>query len=108
MVTNVKKKLTPQINEERRVGESTLRHAGHLSIFFLSFSVHADDPSVNIIETNPLVNSVTKEIISEKNKDVQLTCVVENKPIGSEVKPYFLIFGFKNLWVFHISSLLIK
>lgn len=52
----------------------------------LAISVLADDPIVRIIETNPMVNPVAKQIISEKNKDVQLTCVVENKPANSEVQ----------------------
>ena len=49
------------------------------------FPVLADDPIVTIIETNPIVDPVEGKIISEKNKDVQLTCVVENKPIDKEV-----------------------
>lgn len=52
----------------------------------LACTVLADDPIVRIIETNPLKDEITNQIISEKNKDVQLTCVVENKPISSEVQ----------------------
>ena len=44
-----------------------------------------DDPIVTIIETNPVIDPVEGKIISEKNKDVQLTCVVENKPRNKEV-----------------------
>jgi len=53
---------------------------------WLAVSVLADDPIVRIIETNPLKDPVAEQIIAEKNKDVQLTCVVENKPILSEVQ----------------------
>ncbi|KAK7503844.1 hypothetical protein BaRGS_00004967 [Batillaria attramentaria] len=49
-------------------------------------SVVADDPIVKIIETNPVKDPVEGKIISEKNKDVQFTCVVENKPKNSEVQ----------------------
>ena len=48
-----------------------------------------DDPIVTIIETNPVINPVEGKIISEKNKDVQLTCVVENKPKYKEVRDSF-------------------
>ena len=59
----------------------------------LLFSVFGDDPIVTIIETNPVINPVEGKIISEKNKDVQLTCVVENKPRYKEVRlrDFFLI-----------------
>lgn len=49
-------------------------------------TVVADDPIVRIIETNPVKDPVEGKIISQKNKDVQLTCVVENRPKNSEVQ----------------------
>ncbi|XP_076446793.1 protein amalgam-like [Babylonia areolata] len=49
-------------------------------------TVVADDPIVRIIETNPVIDTVEEKIISEKDKDVQLTCVVENRPIDKEVQ----------------------
>ena len=48
-------------------------------------SVLSDDPIVTIIETNPVVDAVEKKIIAEKNKDVQITCTVENRPKNYEV-----------------------
>ncbi|KAL8573237.1 hypothetical protein ACOMHN_006648 [Nucella lapillus] len=49
-------------------------------------TVVGDDPIVRIMETNPVLDPVEKKIISEKDKDVQLTCVVENKPKDKEVQ----------------------
>lgn len=65
----------------------------------LLFSVFGDDPIVTIIETNPVINPVEGKIISEKNKDVQLTCVVENKPKYKEVRlrDFSFVFFYKSI-----------
>ena len=71
----------------------------HFLKLLLLFSVFGDDPIVTIIETNPVINPVEGKIISEKNKDVQLTCVVENKPRNKEVRDFFL-FNFFHFYSF--------
>nr|AJA37900.1 I-type lectin-like protein 5 [Littorina littorea] len=53
---------------------------------YLAGTVLADDPIVTIIETNPVKDPIEQKIISEKNFDVQLTCVVENRPRDKEVQ----------------------
>ncbi|CAG5127980.1 unnamed protein product [Candidula unifasciata] len=55
-------------------------------VFLLQFvAVFTDDPKVRIIATDPPPDPVSGFIIQEKDKDVQLTCVVENKPLDVNV-----------------------
>lgn len=68
----------------------------------LAVTVFADDPIVSIIETNPVVDPVEKKIISQINKDVQLTCVVENRPPDKEVQWY--VTNLKNDTTISIST----
>lgn len=64
---------------------------GHFVVLCICFSylvtvVSADDPKVNISETDPPVNPVYKMIIQEQDKDAQMICVVENRPVDVEVQ----------------------
>ncbi|KAK6173215.1 hypothetical protein SNE40_016708 [Patella caerulea] len=60
---------------------------GHVFVLFtLILTVKGDDPIIIISETDPPINVAYNEIVSEKDRDVQLTCVVQNKPEGSDVK----------------------
>nr|KAI8746180.1 protein amalgam-like [Biomphalaria glabrata] len=52
----------------------------------LLLCVNCDDPKVNIIETDPPLDPISKTIISNQDKDVQLSCVVENKPLDVDVQ----------------------
>ncbi|XP_025087555.1 protein amalgam-like [Pomacea canaliculata] len=63
---------------------ATLFFTCSLTIFI--HTVVADDPIVSIIETNPVIDPVENKIVAETNQDVQLTCVVENKPLNSQVQ----------------------
>ncbi|KAH9504470.1 hypothetical protein Btru_062862 [Bulinus truncatus] len=55
-----------------------------LTVFLIS--VFGDDPKVNIIETDPPLDPVSKSIIAMQDRDVQLSCVVENKPVDVDVQ----------------------
>jgi len=56
-----------------------------ITFSFIS-SVFSDDPKVTIIQTDPIINAVEEKVVQYKDKDVQFTCIVENKPIDSEVQ----------------------
>ncbi|GFN79713.1 opioid-binding protein/cell adhesion molecule homolog [Plakobranchus ocellatus] len=47
--------------------------------------VVSDDPRIDITETDPPMDPVYDMIIQEKDKDVQLTCIVENQREGYDV-----------------------
>ncbi|GFS08233.1 I-type lectin-like protein 5 [Elysia marginata] len=55
-------------------------------ILFIGISfVSCDDPRIEITATDPPVHPIYNMIIQEKDKDVQLTCVVENQREGYDV-----------------------
>jgi limbic system-associated membrane protein len=54
-------------------------------VTLLAIAVLGDDPKVRILTTDPPVDPISGYIIQEKDKDVQLTCVVENKPLDINV-----------------------
>jgi len=49
-------------------------------------SVVSDDPKVKIIGTDPPISKVEGKVVQYKDKDVQFTCIVENKPLGADVQ----------------------
>lgn len=61
-------------------------HCGLGFILFLGISVVlCDDPRIYITGTDPPEHPIYNMIIQEKDKDVQLTCVVENQREGYDV-----------------------
>ncbi|XP_059140571.1 lachesin-like [Physella acuta] len=68
----------------------------HYFIFLVCFTalkVYADDPKVSISETDPPTNAIYKMIVQEQDKDVQMSCVVENKPVDVEVQWTYQTYG---------------
>ncbi|XP_005101358.1 protein amalgam [Aplysia californica] len=55
-------------------------------ILAIAVPVLGDDPKVRITGTDPPLHPVEGVIVQQKDKDVQLTCFVENKPLQSEVQ----------------------
>ena len=56
-----------------------------------------DDPKVRIIATDPPVHEVEGVVVQFKDKDVQFTCIVENKPEKSDVSLAGEIYGLRGI-----------
>ncbi|KAK3779340.1 hypothetical protein RRG08_052563, partial [Elysia crispata] len=59
-------------------------YVGLILLFGITY-VSCDDPRIDITGTDPPVDPISNMVIQEKDKDVQLTCVVENRRIGFDV-----------------------